>query len=198
METVVEQMLADHQEYRVVLEPVTFRVLGMSDLTLALLGKTIKEVRLNDYRQILRDRFGVAYETEVEKLSLSNPVIRATRIFPGTSLWLDIVYRAIIGPKNDIWCLLLVGRDVSETIEAHHKIIELMIRLLTRRELEVVELIFSGMTRKEIAHALGISVNTYDNHVAAINHKFGIRTPSEARDMIDRIRSLWNTFKMLL
>ena len=51
---------------------------------------------------------------------------------------------------------------------------------LTRRELEVLQLLVSGAANKEIATALHLSVNTIRNHVQAILTKLGAHSKLEA------------------
>ncbi|MTD13922.1 response regulator [Nakamurella sp. YIM 132087] len=52
--------------------------------------------------------------------------------------------------------------------------------LLTPRELEVLELVCEGRANKEIAAALGLSINTVRNHVAHLLEKLGVRSKLEA------------------
>ncbi len=60
---------------------------------------------------------------------------------------------------------------------------------ITERESEVVRFICKGMTNKEIAWELKISVNTVNNHVANIFEKIGVRSRI---DLIRKVRgSLW-------
>lgn len=47
---------------------------------------------------------------------------------------------------------------------------------ITEREFSVIELICEGLTNKEIARDLSISVNTVNNHVANIFDKMGVRS----------------------
>jgi DNA-binding CsgD family transcriptional regulator/tetratricopeptide (TPR) repeat protein len=58
---------------------------------------------------------------------------------------------------------------------------------LTRRQLEVAQLLGLGMTNAEIAEKLVLSVRTVDNHVAAAFDKLGART---RRDIAARLREL--------
>jgi DNA-binding NarL/FixJ family response regulator len=51
---------------------------------------------------------------------------------------------------------------------------------LTLRELEIVELLDRGLSNKEIAHALSISLPTVKNHVHSILEKLGVRRRAEA------------------
>ena len=47
---------------------------------------------------------------------------------------------------------------------------------ISEREFTVVQLICEGLTNKEIANQLNISVNTVNNHVANIFSKMGVRS----------------------
>jgi two-component system nitrate/nitrite response regulator NarL len=51
---------------------------------------------------------------------------------------------------------------------------------LTRRELDVLELIADGLANKEIASALTLSVPTIKNHVQSILKKLGVRRRADA------------------
>jgi DNA-binding NarL/FixJ family response regulator len=51
---------------------------------------------------------------------------------------------------------------------------------LTRRQLDVLELVAAGMTNAEIAERLVVSVRTVDSHVAAVLAKLGVHTRREA------------------
>src|SRR5262249_6179288 len=51
---------------------------------------------------------------------------------------------------------------------------------LTRRELDVLELVAAGLQNSEIASRLFLSVKTVETHVAAILKKLGVRSRGEA------------------
>ncbi len=51
---------------------------------------------------------------------------------------------------------------------------------LTGREAEVLRMISNGMTDREAADALGISVRTVETHVSNLLHKLGVRNRAEA------------------
>jgi DNA-binding NarL/FixJ family response regulator len=51
---------------------------------------------------------------------------------------------------------------------------------LTSRESEVLRMISGGMTDREAADALGISVRTVETHVSNLLHKLGVRNRAEA------------------
>ena len=55
---------------------------------------------------------------------------------------------------------------------------------LTAREREVLELLNRGMSRKEIAETLCISVNTAKHHVTHIYEKLGVSSKREALDRV--------------
>lgn len=50
---------------------------------------------------------------------------------------------------------------------------------LTDRELEVLEWIGRGLSQKEIADNMNISVKTVDNHIVNIKEKYGISKNTE-------------------
>jgi two-component system nitrate/nitrite response regulator NarL len=51
---------------------------------------------------------------------------------------------------------------------------------LTGRETEVLRMISNGMTDREAADALGISVRTVETHVSNLLHKLGVRNRADA------------------
>lgn len=51
---------------------------------------------------------------------------------------------------------------------------------LTRRELEILELISSGLTMRQVATRLGISPRTVETHVAKLYRKLAVRTRVQA------------------
>lgn len=55
---------------------------------------------------------------------------------------------------------------------------------LTSRELEIAELLASGMTNAQIADTLFLSVFTVKNHVSSILMKLGVRTRTEAAALL--------------
>ena len=57
---------------------------------------------------------------------------------------------------------------------------QLLIGSLSRRELEVMELMVSGLNRREIAERLVISLNTVRTHVKNILTRLGVHTSLEA------------------
>lgn len=51
---------------------------------------------------------------------------------------------------------------------------------LTRRELQVLELVGDGLPNRDVASRLHISENTVKNHMRSIHEKLGVRTRTEA------------------
>ncbi len=52
--------------------------------------------------------------------------------------------------------------------------------LLTRREVEVLELAARGLTNQAIARRLGLQTNTVKNYLRAVHRKFGAKSRTEA------------------
>jgi DNA-binding NarL/FixJ family response regulator len=59
--------------------------------------------------------------------------------------------------------------------------------LLTERELEVLELIHSGMRNADIARRLFVAPKTVDHHVSAILRKLGVETRAQAAREASRL-----------
>jgi DNA-binding NarL/FixJ family response regulator len=51
---------------------------------------------------------------------------------------------------------------------------------LTSREIQILRLISQGLSNKEIARELGISVATVKNHVHSVLEKLGVQSRSQA------------------
>ncbi len=61
---------------------------------------------------------------------------------------------------------------------------------LTRRELQVADLVCGGLANKVIAHKLGLSEGTIKHHLHEIFQKLGVRNRSELIiALLDRLRS---------
>ena len=50
---------------------------------------------------------------------------------------------------------------------------------LTKRELEVVQLVAEGHTNRQMAHLLNISPKTVETHRASINRKLNLSAPAD-------------------
>lgn len=59
---------------------------------------------------------------------------------------------------------------------------------LTPREREVLTLLESGMTNKQIARALDLQLSTVKNHVHNVLSKFGVAARSQVADVVERSR----------
>lgn len=62
---------------------------------------------------------------------------------------------------------------------------------LTKREVEVMELIVTGKTNRQIASELFLSVRTVDRHVSRIFHKLGVHSRAAASSVFERKRALY-------
>ena len=71
---------------------------------------------------------------------------------------------------------------VSERVVVEATVPRLMLRqscLLSPRQVETLGLLLSGMSEKEIAAALGLSINTVHHYVKTIHVRFAVQTRAE-------------------
>lgn len=76
--------------------------------------------------------------------------------------------------------MVVVDDALSERVMLHPRASVDLIEPLTHREDEVMQLLASGLTNKEIAQRLGISDHTVKFHVNGILGKLGVETRTEA------------------
>lgn len=76
--------------------------------------------------------------------------------------------------------LVAIDDDIADAVLQHARPVVDLIEPLTVRELEVLHLLASGMTNKEIANRLGISDHTVKFHVNGILGKLGVDSRTEA------------------
>ena len=68
--------------------------------------------------------------------------------------------------------------------------VDLSVYHITGRESEVIELVGRGLTNKEIASELSLSVNTVNNHIANIFSKTGVRSRIDLLNLIHK--GIWS------
>lgn len=87
---------------------------------------------------------------------------------------------------------LSIAREINKLKEeggkakAEDEPVDLALYHITEREGEVIELIGKGLTNKEIAATLGLSVNTVNNHIANIFSKTGVRSRIDLLNLLRR------------
>lgn len=109
--------------------------------------------------------------------------------FPDTGLEIPEFVSAVLGLNFDVpeicaalklveagHCLL--PREVSELTRANQTN-KCEAWNLTKREVQVSEVLAKGFTNKEIGLALGITTNTVDVHVSSIRRKLGVQNRTQ-------------------
>ncbi len=89
-----------------------------------------------------------------------------------------------------IMVFLFLALDSEEKTEKQKELSleDLALYHITEREFSVITLITKGMTNKEIAAELSISVNTVNNHIANVFSKTGVRSRI---DLLNLIKEGW-------
>lgn len=97
-------------------------------------------------------------------------------VFSATGIWLG---RKLTGPRETV-----VVREVPVPVPARESFTlneEKLQQLgITRRELEILELIAAGLSNREIAEKLGVSENTVKTHSNRVFDKLGARRRTQA------------------
>jgi len=90
-----------------------------------------------------------------------------------TALLIEAVIRAV-GRSEAGFANLAV-----DPLEARRRV-----SLLTERELEVVQLVASGLLNRQVAEKLHLSVRTAENYRAAAARKLGVRSAAELTSLL--------------
>jgi FixJ family two-component response regulator len=126
-------------------------------------------------QQALHDR-GVTWPTVI--ISGHGDIEACRRAFRNGAI--DFLSKPV--DEEDLFDAIRRGHDALERDSRHAaeaaEAKELLSRL-TPREAEVLEMIAKGLTTRQIAEALGLSVRTVDSHRAAIAAKFGTTSTAE-------------------
>lgn len=96
----------------------------------------------------------------------------------------DFVSASLISPSPRQSPLPSLARSSSDEIDFQAWLVRRdaarqQIRRLSKRELQVVQLVTSGLANKDIAHTLNISVKTIEKHRANASRKLGVNNTAE-------------------
>lgn len=89
------------------------------------------------------------------------------------SRYIDYSARLTYDEKGEPFIFTFVGRDVTDHVEAMASLARLFYSMVTNKEREVIDCLMKNMTRKEIAHVLDITTNSYDTLIARIKKRWG-------------------------
>jgi len=76
--------------------------------------------------------------------------------------------------------MVVIDEALRDSVLQHAKPVHELVEPLTSREQEVIQLLASGQTNKEIAKQLGVTEHTVKFHVNGILGKLGVATRTEA------------------
>jgi len=77
------------------------------------------------------------------------------------------------GLLDSVWHAIDIDRK-ARVAKAEHSVLEARFNRLTPRKREVLDLVVEGMTSKEIAAHLGLSVRTVDGYRGQLLHRMGV------------------------
>ncbi|MBR2281153.1 MAG: response regulator transcription factor [Spirochaetales bacterium] len=126
---------------------------------------------------------GVALSINIVSLSLI-PLSILSLFFKGVSDFSYPIYVLAFSIIILVYNYIRFGEDRKDDAQPALSLESLSKYRISEREFTVIQLICEGLTNKEIAQELSISVNTVNNHVANIFSKM------EVRSRIDLLRAL--------
>lgn len=85
------------------------------------------------------------------------------------------------GQKPKVAMTVMVERETDASVSPYEQYLS-----LTARELEIVELLYTGLSKKEIAGQLFISLGTVSTHVKNIYRKLGVNKISELSRLVEQ------------
>jgi DNA-binding NarL/FixJ family response regulator len=125
---------------------------------------------------VLTDRTNGAAVLECLRLGVHGYIDRATGIRTiGTAIRRVARGERVVDREIEQAAVMELGRFARQAREGSE-----VASSLTRRELEILELISSGLTMRQIATRLGISPRTVETHVAKLYRKLAVRTRVQA------------------
>jgi len=114
---------------------------------------------------------------ELESLDLEAALGSGVRgILPAMSTESEIVAATVASALG----LLVLHPDILELLHIREKAGTTAVKTLTPREVEVLEMLGSGLSNKAIAKPLHISEHTVKFHISSIFQKLGVSTRTEA------------------
>ena len=142
-------------------------------------GEAERAARLFGAAEALREpvREAVGYRHRPEEAAWREPYLGAARSLLGETVWEEVLSRGRSMDLQEAIDFALFPADGPQAIPLpapEHP------AGLTSREVEVLELVASGMTSPKIAKKLFLSPRTVDTHLTSIYHKLGVNSRTAA------------------
>lgn len=127
--------------------------------------------------QLISEQQIIAIAEDIDRIDLDTALRSGIRgILSSTSTEAEI----IAGVEAVAAGLVVLHSDFVELLPMREKVVANPVQTLTPREIEVLEMLGSGLGNKAIAKRLQISEHTVKFHVSSIFHKLGVSTRTEA------------------
>ena len=82
--------------------------------------------------------------------------------------------------RGDVYFPRLLAKSIADTLDSRHSPAHQLVEPLTDREQQVLQLLAQGLSNKEIAQKLYLSVRTVEGHLANIYGKLQVKSRTEA------------------
>jgi LuxR family transcriptional regulator, maltose regulon positive regulatory protein len=144
--------------YILVLKALTLHQKKEGELAAAVLGQAIELAEAEGYQQVFYEAGEPAAQLLYQAIAKGNAPLYAKKIL---DLFTENQHSAVVTGK---------GKDGSESL----------VEPLSEREQEVLTLIAAGLSNREIAFRLHISLSTVKGHTASIYGKLGVNSRTQA------------------
>ncbi len=146
---------------------------GLPDQSGFAVGRVLRE--LNRHARLLM----LGYSVDTEQLTEMVDVGADGFLLTGQARSYELAYAVRTVARGDVVLSPSIARELLNMLTVANRR-KVAANDLTAREIQVLELLSSGNTTKEIARKLELSTRTIENHRARILSKFGANTTAEA------------------
>ncbi len=123
---------------------------------------------------------------EKKSIDVEKQGTRSTVYYKKNDRYIEYISRLMRDDLGEPFLYTIVGRDITDLVRAMQQMSQLLYRMLSGRERQIIDRLMRGMGRKEIAHDLQISTNTYDTLIARIKRRWGTNEINDAVELISK------------
>jgi DNA-binding NarL/FixJ family response regulator len=135
--------------------------------------RIIREKKECEYRSLLRKK-NIALKEVLDQIELEKREVEKSVVENIDKLVLPLIHELEIRTGNNREIFKLIRKNLSKITSSYGRQISMRCAQLSQRELEICTLVKSGLSNKEIAKSLRLSLLTVEKHRHRIRKKLGI------------------------